>query len=102
MLLEVNLENKISDKNTVAFLKLLALPSPADKINLASALAVIRNLDMSSYIIYLHEGAECEISGDLIRFRFKESEFVLPKDCIIFISDLISGVILWSKKGEAK
>lgn len=102
MLLEVNLENKIPDKNTVAFLRLLTLPSSADKINLASAFTVIDSFDTSSNIIYLREGAEHEISGDLIHFKFNGSRFVLPKDCIIFISDLTSGAILWSKKGETK
>ncbi len=85
MLLEVNLENKIIDKNTVAFLRLLAHPLLADKINLASALAVIDNFDASGNIMYLREGAVHELFGDLIRFKFGVSEFVLPKIYIIFI-----------------
>ncbi len=106
MLLEINLENKIHNPNTVAFLKLLARPSSADKINLASALAVIDIFDASGNIIYLREGAEHEICGNLMYFKFKESNFVLPTDCIIFICDLKAEDhkknIVWSKKGETK
>lgn len=102
MLLEVNLENKITDPNTTAFLKLLAHPSSADKMNLASALAVIDSFDASSNIIYLKECVEYEVLEDLIGFKFLRLGFYLPKTCIIFISDLISGTILWNKKGEAK